>query len=235
MKLSAKEKRELEASLRAMTKQQKAAYIFHYYKWFIFLGIILFFIIVNGMYRHFTKKVRIVDLGLCNVSIGDDMEARLTTGFLEYHGDNPKKTEVLTYKGLYLSNDPTSEDHQYAYASKMKILATINSHNLDVVIMNREAYDLMSQSGFLADLSSYKQFEEILTENEIILESNQIDVDLNTADELKIIKETSVNGINVTDGPMFVEAGFEGELYAGVIANTERLDNSIAYLEYLIQ
>lgn len=53
-------------------------------------------------------------LGLINVFIGTELEADMTQGYLDSAGINPKKNEVLIYSGLYLSDDPTSENHQYA-------------------------------------------------------------------------------------------------------------------------
>ena len=40
------------------------------------------------------------------------------------------------YSALYLSDDPEAENHEYAYASQLKLMGAINAGSLDVVLMN---------------------------------------------------------------------------------------------------
>lgn len=57
------------------------------------------------------------------------------------------------YSALYLSDDPEAENHEYAYASQLKLMGAINAGSLDVVLMNGEAYNILSQSGSLLELT----------------------------------------------------------------------------------
>lgn len=100
-------------------------------------------------------------VGLLNVSIGEDTEAELTDRFIGATGLNSKKNEVLLYKDLYITEEAETENHEYAYASKLKVLATINSKQLDLVIMNSEALSIFYENGYLLDgksldISDYK-------------------------------------------------------------------------------
>lgn len=235
MERSPEEIAALRESFRRMDTAHKAEYIYTYYKWYILLGLVAIIIIGNAIHRQVTKKDVSLYLGLANVVVGQELEQTMTVDFLEQQALNPKKNEVLLYKELYLSDDPAQEDHQYAYASGMKIMATANAQKLDVVLMNREAYDLLSQRGYLMPLSGLSpQIAPFLVENEVILESNAIEVALNEADEYHIVTETSTNGMDVGALPIFRAAGFDGSVYIGIIVNSPRTDEAIAYLEYLI-
>lgn len=230
------EKAALRESFRKMDTPHKIEHIYTYHKWTILLVLIALYILGSTVHRQLTKKDVPLYLGLVNVSVGTELEQTMTADFLEQQGLPLKKNEVLVYKGLYLSDNATEEDHQYAYASRMKIMAAVNGKMLDVVLMNREAYDLLSQSGYLLPLDKLPEaLTPYLTENEVVLESNSIDVQLNTAEEYRIVTETAANGLEVSDFPLFRDAGFDGAVYIGVIANTQHWDTAVSYLQYLLE
>ena len=112
------------------------------------------------------------------------MESSLNDGFLRYAGADGKRQEVYLYRDLYLSENADTLNHEYAYASRMKLMGSIQTQKLDIAIMNREAYDLCSQKGYLADLPALladdptllEQLTPLLTENEVVLSDNSIDV-----------------------------------------------------------
>lgn len=234
MKRSPEEIAALRESFRKMDMAHKAEYIYMYYKWFILLGIVVLVILGNTLHRQLTKKNVTLYLGMANVSVGTELEQTITIDFVQWLGQNPKKNEVLAYKELYLSSDASTEDHQYAYASKMKVMAAVNAQKLDLVLMNREAYDLLSQSGYLLPLPELPEsLTPYLMENEVILESNAIDVQLNTAEDYRIVTETVPNGLDVSEFPIFRDAGFDGAVYIGFLANIPHYDTAVSYLEYL--
>ena len=190
-------------------------------------------ILVSGVYRAATKKDPVMYLACLNVSVGEDMEAWLTEDYLTCRGLNPTRTEMRLYRDLYLSDDPAASDHEYAYASRMKLLATINSKQLDLVLMNREAYDLCSASGYLLDLTNLVD-SAYLTANQVILEDNAVEYNLNEAKEYIVVTQTQSNAVELTQLSAFQEAGFSGSVYIGIIANTPRLPECQDYLDYLI-
>lgn len=235
MKRSPEEIAALKESFRKMTPAQKADYIFTYYKWQIIIGLIVVGILGNTLYRQVTKKETAVYCGLVNVSIGTDLEQALSQGYLHYAELNPKKNQVQIYSGLYLSDNPATEDHQYAYASRMKVMATVNAKILDVVLMNQESYDILSHSGYLLELSELSPaFAPRLVSNDVVLEENSIEVQLGEAEEYEVVLETQANALDCSDCVLFREAGFPEAVYVGIIANTPRTDATVQYLEYLI-
>ena len=62
--------------------------------------------------------------------MGDDLESQLNEGFISASGVDPRKMEVYLYRGTYLSDDPSAENHAYGYASKLKLMAAIEAKQL---------------------------------------------------------------------------------------------------------
>jgi hypothetical protein len=83
------------------------------------------------------------------------------------------------------------------------------------------------------------QFEDgtasYITENLVILEDNAIDVNLGTAEEYTAVTESVPNALNLSELPLFTAAGFSGDVYLGIIANTPRLSECVEYLTFLTE
>lgn len=233
MKLSAEEHRQRREMFRQLSRAKKLEHIWLYYKAPILLTILALGILISGVYRAATKKEPVVYLACVNVSIGENLETRLSEDYILSEGGNPKRAEVRLYRNLYLSDNPAASDHEFAYASRMKLLATINSRQLDLVLMNREAYDLCSASGYLLDLSDILD-SACLTANQVILEDNAVEYNLNEAQEYTAVTETVYNALELTQLSAFQKAGFSDSVYIGIIANTPRLPACQDYLDYLI-
>jgi len=233
MKRSPEERRRHREDFKKLTPAKKLEHIWLYYKAPILLGILAFGILVSGVYQAAAKKEPAIYLAYLNVSVGQDTEDKLTEEYLAASGLNSNRTEVRLYRDLYLSESPDAANHEYAYAAKMKLMAAINAKQLDVVLMNREAYDLCSASGYLLDLTNWVD-SPYLVENQVILDDNALEVYLNEAQEHTVVTETAKNAVELTSLPAFQEAGFSGSVYVGIIANTPRLHACQEYLWYLI-
>ena len=146
------------------------------------------------------------------------------------------------YRNLYLSENASEENHEIAYASRMKLLAVINSKKMDFALMNREAYDILSQSDYLLDLSElaredgelYKELEPFLTENTVIIEDNAIEYNLREADTYQAVTKEVINGIDLSGIPVIRDAGFPDTVYLGIIANTPRITECCEYLRFIL-
>lgn len=241
MRLSKEERAARKASFREMSLADKADYICTYYRLPILLGLIALYLVCSAVYRQITKKEAILYSALINVSVGDDLESQLNGGFISASGADPRKAEVYLYRGIYLSDNPSAENHEYGYASKLKLMASIEAKQLDVVLMNREAYDIFSQEGYLLDLynllspdaSLYRPLEPYLTANTVVMEDNAIEYALREANRYQAVTEEITSGIDVSALPLFQEAGFSDPVYLGVVANSPRLPAVIQYIAYL--
>ena len=235
-----KETEALKKRLAEMTFAEKTRYFFSYYTPHFLLGVLALVILISSIVYLARKKTVVFYLGMTNVSVGSVMETRLTEDFLKDAGLSPRRNEIILYKDMYLSEDASVENHEYAYASQLKLMASVEGKRLDLVLMNRESYDYLSRRGFLCDLSGelngsgvYPGLQPFLTENEVVLSDNSLDSLLGNAEEVLVETETVCNGILVNDLPAFREAGFPDDVWLGIIANTDHMDNVLRYLEFL--
>ena len=242
MKLSAQERAAWKAAFRQMSLAEKLAYILSYYKLPLVLGLIAVVVLASVVSHTLTRKENLLYVAYVNVSAGDNLNALLSDGFVAYAGADPKKNRVYTYTGLYLSENPAPENHEYSYASRMKVLAAINARRLDVVLMNAEAYDIFSRSGYLLELppaleeflpEQYEFLAPFLQKNDVILEDNEIEYRLNEADEYRAVTQSVANGLDISRFPVLAAAGFSDTVYFGVIANSPRLPEAMDYAAYL--
>lgn len=237
MSLTKEERAARKESFRKMRPADKADYIFTYYRLPILLGLVALYLVCSSVYRQLTKKEIVLYSALINVSVGEDLESQLNGGFISAGGADPHKAEVYLYRGTYLSGDPSAENHEYGYASKLKLMAAIESKQLDVVLMNREAYDICSQEGYLLDLpgllSPDTSLDPYLTTNTVVLEDNAIEYALQETNQYQAVTEEVTNGIDVSAFPLFQEAGFSDSIYLGVVANSPRLPAVTQYIAYL--
>ena len=242
MKLSEQEKASNRAAFRAMNIGQKAEYIFAYYKLPLVLLLIAVVALWSVGYRFFTHRDPLLYSAYCNVVPTDSVDAKLSSDFVSFHGDNPRKSEVVCYHDLYVSRDDSQQNHQYAYASRLKLMAAIDAEQLDVVFMNQEAYDLLSGSGYLLDLAEVcaadrelrKTWKPYLVSNTVILSDNSVEVELNEADEYAAETIEVTNALDVSEAPLLATFASEESLYVGIIANTPRLETALAWLNYVL-
>lgn len=243
MRLSEKERAVIRESFGTMTLGQKIEYVWSYYRLPISLAVIALAILCGAIYAQLTRREPLLYAAYANLSMGETLDEALNEGFVRATGEDPRRCEVYVYRNLYLSQDAATENHEYAYASQLKTLATIADQRFDVALMNREAYDLLSSSGYLLALPDLLARDEALaarlspylTQNAVILEDNAIEYHLNEADAYAAVTEEAVNGIDVTSFPLFARAGFSGDVYLGVIGNSPRLDTALSYIAYLTQ
>ena len=65
------------------------------------------------------------------------------------------------------------------------------------------------------------------------MSDNDIEWELNEADTHDRVTETVRNAVSLSDRPLFQAAGFEGDVYAGIIANTPRTDEALRFLRFI--
>ncbi len=241
MRGSPEERAAVRRSFKRMNLKEKAAYIATYYKLPLFTAFVVIAVAVTSVIHQITKKDVVLYAAEVNIVMGEDLTRTLTEDFLSDQGLDIKKNEVLVYQGLYIDEDPANENHQFAYASKLKILGAINARQMDIVFMNDNAYSQMSSSGLLLPMDTalqqdpelYEQLKPFLREETVIIEDNSIEYDLNEADTYEAVTEQQINAVDVSSLPVFRNAQMDGSLYIGVIANTTHIEEVRAWLAYL--
>ena len=233
MKLTKEQKAAHRAAFRAMSPAEKLEYVWEYYKWPILLTLLVLGILVWTAHRELTKKEPVLYLAQVNVTVGEDLDQTLTTGYLTASDRNPRRQEVYVYRDLYLSDDADVLNHEYAYASRTKVMGAVQTQKLDVVLMNREAYDLLSAQGYLLPFDD-AALPPLFVSNEVVVSDNAIEWQLNEADTHERVTESVQNALVLSDCPLFRSAGFEGSLYAGIIANSPRAEEALRFLRFIV-
>ena len=238
MKLTASERAERREAFRRMSATDKIDYIVSYYKLPIILTLLFAYALCYGAYRHFSRKEILLYVACVNVALNEDMAAALSNGFVRASDGNVRTETVFLYRNLYLSDNPTLANHEYAYASRLKLMAAIDAGQVDIILMNREAYDLLSERGYLLNLSSalldeVPNFHGFLTANKVILEDNALDLSLGKTEYYRATTIYEENALEVSQFPFFLNADFTDAIFLGVIPNSPRLDNVMKYIAYL--
>ena len=239
MNLTDAERRENQAALEAMTLPEKLEYVFEYYKFPLVLALIAVVALGSVLYYRLTHKDALLYVACANISVGETLDSAIGEGYARAIGANPRRSEVRLYRNLYLSKDATVQNHEYAYASQLKVMAAMANGQLDVVLMNREAYDIMSAGGYLLPLKDIlgadlrERVSDYLVENTVILEDNDIEHRLDESIPYHAETEAVSNGILISAFPMFAQADFSGDVFLGVVGNSARLDAVLQYIDYL--
>ena len=222
--------------------KQKIQYIWDYYKLPIVICLIFLYIISYTIYGRFSQKETLLYTALVNVSASEQLTDELSLGFLDFLDVNSSKKELKLYTGLYLTDNPDSPNYEYTYASRIKIIASIDDEKLDVVLMNREAFDAFSQNGYLCNLEELlrdaesltrTEWEPYLAANTVILEDNADEVLQDSSLKYQAVTEEYPMGLNVSQAGVFRQAGFEDDVYLGVLKNSPRMEMAVEYIRYL--
>lgn len=217
-------------------------YLWDYYKLPLAVIAISIYIVLYAIYSRFTHKDTSLYVGLVNVAIGETLTEELSSQFLAAQNLNPDKNTLRLYSGLYLTDDEGSIFHEYTYASRMKIMASIDAQQLDVVLMDKEAFDAFSQKGYLYNLDGllagktpalHQQLAPFLVTNTEILEDNSEELLLDESAVYHAKTKEYPMGLDLSDSPLIKKGGFPEAVYLGVIKNTPRINVVFHYLEYL--
>lgn len=226
----------------SMNRAKRVQYIWDYYKLPIVIICIILYIIGYSVYRSAMHKDTVLYTGLLNVVSGETLEKQLTEGFLEDQGIDPSKNTLTLYSGWYLTDDESSEYHEYTYATRMKVLAAIDGEQLDVVLMNREAFDAFAQNGYLCNMQEllqetdsalFERLQDSIVTNMEILEDNAKELVFDP--DLEYVSKTAEYpmAIEMSDAGIIHDAGFGDSVYLGILGNTPRKETAVAYLKYL--
>ncbi len=228
---------------RQLKGAKKVQYLWDYYKLhFVVAGVILY-ILGYTVYGHFTQKNQVLYAAFINVAPSATLTETLSDGFLTAQGMELNKNEFYLYSGLYLTTDEENPYHEYTYASRIKLIAAIDSETLDIALMDQEAFDAFSQNGYLcnmeeflsgADPELYRKCEEMLRKNIVILEDNAEEAALDDSVEYTAETEEYPMALEITQAALLEEAGFTEPVYLGIIKNTPRKETAAEYIRYLL-
>lgn len=239
MRLTDAERMENKEALARMNLLQRLDHIFEYYKFPLVLILIAVVAAGSVLYYRLTRREALLYVAYANISIGETLDGAISEDYPRAIGADPVKCEVRLYRNLYLSQDVTVQNHEYAYASQLKVMAAMANGQLDVVLMNREAYDILSAGGYLMPLEGFLKGELSgrtagrLVSNTVILSDNDIEHRLDESIPYRAETEEVANAILISAFPLFAQADFSGDVYLGVVGNSERTEAVLQYIDYL--
>ena len=228
--------------------------IWDYYKLPLAVGAILVYIVCYALFRQAGHREVLLYTAFVNVAPGETLMEQLSDGFTRSMDIDTSKEEFRFLTGWYLTTNPDSELFQYVQASQMKILASIDAQQLDVVLMDREAFDAFAQNGYLYDLDEFREkmadgewktgavrdpartceiLDRYKVENMEILEDNAKEVALDPDVSYQSKTRTCPMAVDLSESSRIGQAGFSDTVYLGILANTPRPEMAAAYLEYM--
>ena len=227
---------------KTLSFRGKCRYLWDYYKLPAAIILILLYIAGHRIYRTVTQRDVLLYGALINVSVSSDLETQLSEGFLQASGADLSRETMQLSTGWYLTDHPDSETLTYSQATQMKILASINDAKLDFILMDKEAFDAFAQNGYLMDMDSlfsdpsYSYLPDLkshLVTNMVILEDNAKEIALDPSVAYTSVTREYAMGIDLSSFPLIREAGFPEAVYLGILVNTPRLENVLAYAAWL--
>ncbi|MBE5918890.1 MAG: hypothetical protein E7272_03510 [Pseudobutyrivibrio ruminis] len=199
-------------TFKQLSAKQKLQYIWDYYKIHIIVTVVLICAIFSIVKT--VKHAGSVDLYLAYVNvavddaINDDLADR--SGLI-----------ISSYKDLLITEDPSSENLEYAYASSMKLTSALSADRLDVIIGDSYAMSYANGAEYLANIEDF-------------VEANNPQL----LDKLKPLFLLDDNGkayaIDVSALGPFADAGYSEPIYLGFIATDSHISSKLTLLSTLL-
>lgn len=200
----------------------KLEYFIYYYKWHVIIGAIILSFGGSMVYEILTQKdvaLQVVYVnGFPNVENTDFM-----ADFQQTIDIDEKKEETLLDDTIYINaKNPSYYDEQ----SIEKLLVMCSAGSVDVCVVDESYFMNMAEGGYFLDLST------VLSDEQMELYKDRL-VWYDCPDNITEGEEAIA--IEVTDASKLVSTqSFPNtKCYYGIIVNSERIDNSLAFLEYI--
>lgn len=197
-------------------------YFFYYYKWHVIIGAIILIFCGSMIYELLTKKD--VALQVVYVNGFPNVEsAEFMADFQKTIDIDENKAETLLDDTFYIdAESPSYYDEQ----SIEKLLVMCSAGTVDVCVVDESYFMNMAEGGYFLDLST------VLTDEQMEQYSDRI-VWYDCADNITEGEEAIA--IEVTDASKIVSTqSFPNtKCYYGILVNSEKIDNSLAFLEYI--
>ncbi len=220
------------AKMKAMGFKDGWEYFWSYYKVPVFIIIIVVAMVVSitvSVVRN--SRPFIVQVHVYNNYLTDDADVTsLEEEFADYVGMNLNDYQINFDLTEYLDLNGTDES---SYTSMMKVMAMVAAHDLDVIGGNTAFVNYYGVGE--EDNTLFADLEEVLPTAffQYLKEQDRI-LYLNRTDENGTVLGQYAAAIEVSDTRIVNKNYLQvTPCYLGVACNTSRLDNSIAFLEWI--
>lgn len=230
-------------TFRSLDRSGKIQFIYDYYRWYILAAIVILFCLITAgriLYEgHRPHRLQVI----ANLN-SDEIDCSIWFNHFYEELQESDNTEVTG--DLSLNQDmPLDYDNMYYNVQEMVVMTTVSSKRMDVAVCGPDMYD------YLLRLNACLSLDEIFTQDELdSLEKDHV-IEKATAN-LQYAKDGSIDASEGIDGYFALdisdttfgkqyndlEASEDGtlpHLYAVIIRNTERLDDSIKLIQALLK
>lgn len=196
------------SKFKQLDNKQKLQYIWDYYKIHIIATAAIICIIFSITSTILKNKA--VDLYVAYINI-------VTTDELLSSIDDATGLSISNYTDMLITEDPSGDDFQYAYASSVKLMSAISAGNLDIIVADSYGINMANSSEYLCNIKDF------LAKNNPAL--------LNRLEPYFLYDKSGVPfAIDLSYSSLFNHAGFTEPVYLGIISSE---DISPEVLEYL--
>lgn len=160
-------------------------------------------------------------------STGDAQDTTLLDSFIASLGvDMNKKEAFIDPTYTYSQNLDNSFQYESSYLGIQKAMALLSSKDVEVMACDQEAFDYFARSECFHNLTDVLPKEILEKYNDKIYYFE----DEKTGEKLPL-------GINVNDAPKLIENHYfdYSEPILGFVANTERIETAIKFLEFIYE
>ena len=246
--------REQQLKTRDMTGKGKLEYFWYYYKVHTLVGLLILVMVITLIHDMVTAKDFIFNCVMVN-SFQLDAEA-LENSFAEYAGLDIEKYDCYIDTSTSLSL--TTYD-QYNMAAVQKIMAQMQSGDLDVLVFDSEIFNNYSLHGMFMDLRTimtdeelekykdqlyYVDYAEVVREAakeldaDELMEPVEVDVEADTLMHRhpEDMEDPMPIGIFITDSPFIEQSGsYHSSLQPvfGIVATCKRTEVAKQYVDFL--
>jgi len=219
--MSFKERMNIEKEkLKQMDTKGKVEYIWEYYKFWI-IGTLAMMILIYGLVdaQIENSKETYIYVTMVNSQLVSSGETSLLDDFADSIGIDTSEKKVILDTSIQMDAEVSSE---YSMNSSAKMFAQFAAKTIDVTVMNKDMID------FFDDKDAFASLDKVLP------------ADFYNAHKDNFITGTDSEGneyicaMDISDSVIFQESNAYSETpYFSIVSNTENLDNSIQFLEYL--
>lgn len=231
-------------TFKQLSFSKKPQYIWDYYKLPILVSVFVLFMSGSICAKNMSSKKTAYTVALANVASISELLNTSDEAFLEQLQLNPDDYQIRILEGIYLTDDPKDTQAEYAWSSRIKLSALIEKQELDAILMNKQAFDVLSAGGFLMNLEEFllNQDSELYESLADLLAENREITNLNSPDLLSGELENQIDpanyefieypmAVNISSTPLLENLDLSGDIYLGLIQNSKNLENSLAYLK----
>lgn len=197
-------------------------YFAYYYKWHVIIGAIILIFGGSMLYDVLTQK----DVALQVVYVNGFPNVETTEFMADFQKTidiDENKEETLLDDTFYINAESPS---YYDEQSIEKLLVMCSAGTVDVCVVDESYFSNMAEGGYFLDLSTVLSDEQMEQYKDRLV---WYDCPDNIAEGEEAI------AIEVTDAAKLVSTqSFPNtKCYYGILVNSEKIDNSLAFLEYI--